>query len=176
MKQSAIVVLLLLIAVSARADLTGAVVSGGPEVSTAPWSLVDCEFLVENGSTDEAIATVVIELEAVGGFWFYSGLGYDEIEQGRPNWELGSGTGGAHFLDADGGLGEVFPGESTRIWVGITPDDELEPGIYPIGYYITGDGTGEPPHFVWGATGYIHLVGASPVEGTTWGRVKALYR
>ena len=136
---------------------------------------MDCEFLVENGSADEAIASVVIELQTGGGLWFYNALGYEEIEQGRPNWELGSGSAYAAFVDADGGLGEVFPGESTRIWAVITPDDELQPGTYPIGYGIQGDGTGEPPHYVSGTTGYIHL-GPSPVEDTTWGRVKALYR
>jgi hypothetical protein len=177
MRSPVLAVVLLACAVSSSADTTGAALEYGPEAWAVPGSPVDCTFLLTNGSASEPVATVAVQMGY--GVWHYGLPGYDEIEPGRPNWDASGGWSVAVWTDVDGGAGEVFPGESTQIWVTVTPSDDMPYGTYEIGYVICGDGTGLPPHETFGVAGHIY-VGASgtipETVGGSWGRVKALFR
>lgn len=102
-------------------------------------------------------------------------IGYSEIEAGRPSWdayvEEGVYTGGrACWDDSNGAPGEVCPGESTAVWIGATVEaTEQRPQSWPIDVHweLYGDQGGHVDgwHVIW-----------TPVEETSWGYIKALYR
>lgn len=102
-------------------------------------------------------------------------IAYNEITAGRPAWDtsvdVGPYTGGsAWWVDSDGGMGEVSPGQATTIWIDATVKalDE-RPQSWPIDVHweIWGDQGGyvDGWHVIW-----------TPVEQTSWGHIKALYR
>ena len=179
MKVLAILLALALCAAPAAADITGAYAYGG-EHSILPGMPIWIQFFVCNGALDESIATIEIDITDAGGTsmcWWFAHGSYSEIEPDRPNWEGQSGVDGAVFVDADGGVGEVFPGESLTLWVNISlMSSYYFKETYEVIYIIHGDGAGDEPHEVLGVAARLHLPPLSAVAETSWGAVKALFR
>lgn len=136
---------------------------------------------VWNGSTDESIAYVELYLVPAE----YGDLGMrepsyvpDQFAPGRPSWDVYADYYGcvATWSDANGGSGEIWPGESGILYFTVDISSECLPGGYTFYYYICGDGSGAPPHDCYGSGGGVHVQDPSPAETESWGSIKALFR
>jgi hypothetical protein len=85
----------------------------------------------------------------------------------------GDGIQTAVWLDADGGEGEIWAGDSGIFQVEVSAPAGLEGALYAP-WLLEGDDYAEPPHVVTGEMTIPLCVTAT--EATTWGAVKALYR
>ncbi len=94
-------------------------------------------------------------------------MGFDEIEPGRPSFELINVSGAVHWRETDDAAG-IRAGESTLLWVDVRTAPDTPPwskGL--IGWGVQGAAGGSNNGFFYFYT---------PVEPGTWGAIKALYR
>jgi len=152
--------------------MDGAYVSLTSPAAVVPGQTYVFAFVVHNGSTDgEYIANVQISFPD-GYTLFPATMSYVPIVAGRPSWDMTVPTVNhtAIWSDNNGGLGEIYPTESTSVSIQATVADEHY-GI-PIFWCVEGDGVGADPHEHCGC---IDLT-VNPVEARSWSSIKALYR
>ena len=172
MRNLLIVVLVLALAAFASArEIEGASVELLSPGAISPGETYLFEFWVQNDSQDaEWLTDVLITFPDL---WTVNtaSMGYDEIAAGRPSWDMIVPEGPtAMWLDNDGGYGEVYSTEGTRVFVEATVAGQLY-GI-PIYWCLKGDIWGDPPHEVCGC---IDLQ-ISGVEQESWTNIKAMFR
>ncbi len=150
--------------------------SGGHVTMTSPGMVVPGQtytftFTVQNNSTDgESIANVQITFP--DGFTLFGGtMSFVPIVAGRPSWDMMVPTidHTGLWTDNNGGIGEIFPNESTTVSIDVTVADVLY-GI-PIYWCVDGDGVGAEPHQNCGCVD----LEVNPVDVTSWSSIKALY-
>jgi hypothetical protein len=167
----AITILALTFAAGAR-EIDGAYVSltSPAPLDIVPATVMTFIFWVQNDSGDaEWLSNIHITFP--DGFNLVEGsMGFAEIATGRPSFDMTVSGQTAQWDDNDGGYGEIYSTEGTEVWV-----DAFVPGCYECGelyWELWGDVWGAEPHYV---DGVIDLC-PSPVEESTWGSIKALYR
>jgi len=176
MKHLLVVLAILVVATTAMAgrSLEGSTVTlEEPALPLDPGQTYTFRFYVENWSEDyEYVADIIITFpdgyvldeESIGWeegpYWSYS----------SGNWNMQVSGTEASWLDADGEWGELDDYEDCYVFVDTTvPEDDPRDSI---SWLLVGDVYGEEPHEV---SGIIELT-TTPVDATTWGAIKALYR
>jgi len=173
----ALIVLFAILVLSLPA-FAGREIEGATVTLVAPTSMTVSttylfEFWVQNASSDAEWITDVQIAFPDGFTLFPETMGFDMIPSTtRPSWDtyvpVVDHT--AIWEDNNGGYGEIYSTEGTRVFIECTtPDVFYTDCIY---WTIYGDEYGAEPHSVCGCIDFV----ITPVEEITWGSIKALYR
>jgi len=165
----------------ASGDISTCSVDGFVDDTAYLGSYVEMCAWISNRSSDESVAcaTLYVTPPWYGALAMCNPSYYpDQLEPGRPSWDMQGTLPGSEvsWCDANGGSGEVWPGESALIYFNVYVSETCPYGDYAIYYYIMGDGSGAPPHESSGETGRVIIQDPSPVEAASWGSIKALFR
>ena len=163
-----LVIILVLASVSAWASLDGSVV-----LLANPIGLIDGNtyytfaFWVDNGSySSEYIRTVTITFPYGLAAYYSWTMGFDEIVAGRPDFNMSVSITECTWSDAYSGGVHML--EDTFIWVDGTTFPSIPQGA--VGYiHWRLDGN-------WGDTVEGDIQFFTPVEASSWGSIKAMYR
>lgn len=157
----------------AEPDMTGSYAEMLAPAKANPGDTPTYEFYVHNGSPDFEWTT---EARFVFPETFHITEGW--FDDGGAGWSFDFSISGdfdniAHFLDADGGYGEIINGTGGHFYVTlyITPNSGCGP--YLVQWIQYGDGWGSPPHWIGGDL--YHVLCASPNDENTFSSVKSLY-
>ena len=77
------------------------------------------------------------------------------------------------FMDGDGGWGEIYQDYCFDFFVEATIGADCPTGTVEIHWEQQGDGFGEEPHTITGTMSFT--IGVTPIDTSTWSRVKSLY-
>ena len=169
--------LMLMVAVPASADrdLTGSYVELVSPCEICANTTFTFTFYVTNASPDAEWLTI-IEVDFPPGFTVIEGTDhYEPVGTPGETWAYDFTLAGAAcaWVDADGGYGEMYGGESGYFTVNANTGDISE-GVTLL-WFLLGDEWGSPPHLVGGEI-QLPLGGPSATDETTWSKLKTLYR
>ena len=169
MRLAVFVALVLLACGSAHADLDGTTVElVGPGVHVDPDSTYTFAFRVSRDmSSTEIVTSVMVLFYPVDLTLYQASMEFDEIVPGRPSFEMEVQSTAATWEETRD-LGGIHAGESTVVRV------DVHTGVStpPASKGLIGWGAGGAEGSTNG--GYIWFY--TPVESTSWGRIKALYQ
>jgi hypothetical protein len=167
MKVTALVAALVIVPFAACAGLHGSIVELiEPADPVEPGVTYEFLFRVFNGSpSGESVVEIQLvhpwDLERVPGT-----MGYHEIEFGRPFFLMV--TAGNSLMWVDQASGGIHGLEETQVWADFEVSPEVAPGqSLCFQWYLQGD---------WGSLVNGSTCGYTPVEGTSWTRIKQLFR
>ena len=170
------ILVLALVAIAAAPALADRSMVGGTCTVLSPAFLVPetvnvIEFAVLNGSTDTEWTSWVDFtfhdcFEITGGWFDATGI------SGPGNFGF-SWTGQvATFMDADGGYGEMYGGDTVLFYVEVIPHCEC--GDYLVHWFQQGDIWGADPHFVEGDV-TVTVCDVTATQDSSWTSLKSLY-
>ena len=169
----ALAALTLLAAPALAQDMNGSYVTLVGPSSADPGDTVTFEFYVYNGSPD-AEWTTEVRFRFPETFNVLDGT-YDD---GGAGWSFDFSTSGdydeyAHFIDGDGGYGEIVDGTGGTFYVTVFINPNTECGPYNLHWKQYGDEWGDPPHWIGGDLPFVMCPVAT--EAHTLSGVKSLY-
>ncbi len=176
MKHLLLILFALTLTVSpAFATLDGSVATLQSPGAANPGDTVIFTFEITNGSPDgEAINEIRLifpgDSDVLSGTFDDQGAGWQLDFAIEGDWDEY-----AMFRDADGGFGEIAPGETGYFFIEVFLHVTMDCGPQHVDVRLFGDGVGEPQHWInlddqpWQACGV-------PTVSDTWSGVKGLYR
>ncbi len=144
----------------------------GPDIAN-PGDTVTFEFNVCNDSPDgeatKEVRFIFPQTINVLDGWF---------DDGGAGWNFDFYTSGdydetAHFMDGDGGDGEIQSGECGTFFVTAFINPNTDCGPISIRWKQYGDEVGDHPHWIDGYLTFVLCL--TPVDDSTFSSVKALY-
>ena len=159
--------------IASAQDMAGCYVNLLGPLAADPGETITFTFYAYNGSADGE-GTSEVQFRFPDTFNVLDGT-YDD---GGAGWLFDFSVSGdydqyAHFIDADGGEGEIQPGNGGYFYVTVYVSSNTECGPYNLHWKQYGDEVGEPQHWIGGDLPFVVCPVAT--ESKAFSNVKSLY-